>query len=228
MDISIIMPCLNEESCVGACVEAAKKVISEHNLEGEVLVVDNASEDNSKAIATEHGAVVITENNRGYGNALRTGIKNSKGNVVVLIDCDTTYSFEDALKMYDLINNQNYEFVIGNRFEGGIEKKAMPFSHKLGVRFLSFMGRCRCHTDVYDFHCGLRAIKGDVARKMNFETTGMEFATEMIFKVKENDLSVKQIPTKLTVSEYKRSSKLHTIRDGFRHLKYILRYKNRR
>lgn len=226
-DISIIMPCLNEASCVGACVDEAKKIITEHNLIGEVLIVDNDSDDSSAEIAKAHGAIVVSEKNRGYGRALRTGITNSKGAVVVLIDCDMTYSYDDIWEMYRLIREDKYEFVIGNRFKGGIEKKAMPFSHKLGVRFLSFCGRIRCKSKVYDFHCGLRAIEGNKARVTNYKTTGMEFATEMIFKAAEDNLKIMQIPTRLKVCEYGRSSKLHTIRDGFRHLRYILSYKRR-
>ncbi len=220
--ITILLPCLNEESVIGICVKKAKKVIEKLGVSGEVLVVDNASTDNSAAIAKECGAGVIVEQRRGYGLALRRGIKEAAGDVIIMIDADTTYDFGDIPAMYKMLADGTADMVIGNRFAGGMRKGAMSLSHRLGVRFLSFLGRKKFHTDVYDFHSGLRGLTASAASRLHFETSGMEFATEMIAVAAKNSLRIGQMPVSLRRCKYERKSKLHTIRDGLRHLKYII------
>lgn len=221
-DITILLPCLNEENVIGICVRKAKKVIEKLSIDGEVLVVDNASSDRSVVIAKECGARVITEERRGYGLALRRGIREASGDVIIMIDADTTYDFGDIPAMYKMLADGVADMVIGNRFAGGMRKGAMSLSHRLGVRFLSFLGRKRFHTDVYDFHSGLRGLTASAASKLRFETTGMEFATEMIAVAARNGLSIGQMPVSLRRCRFERSSKLNTVRDGLRHLKYIV------
>ncbi len=220
-DISIVMPCLDEEKTVGICVDEAWEFIQKNHLPGEVIVVDNGSKDDSAAVAKAHGAIVIKESAKGYGRAIRTGIKNSRGKVIVIGDCDTTYDFLHLEDFYEMLSSGGYDMVIGDRLCGRMQKGAMPLSHKWGVRFLSACARIRCKTDVRDFHCGLRGLTGEAAVRLPFQTEGMEFATEMILLAAKEGLRIGQVPVVLKRCQFERRSKLHTIRDGFRHLGYI-------
>lgn len=222
VDLSVVMPCLNEVNTVGICVREALTFIEKHHIPGEVLVVDNGSEDDSAAAAEEAGAKVIRQPQRGYGSAIRTGIENSRGRVIIIGDCDTTYDFLHLEGMYGLLSAGEWDMVIGNRFAGGMEKGSMPRSHKWGVRFLSWVGRTTLHTDIYDFHCGLRGLTRSAAERLKFYTDGMEFATEMIAQAVSLGLSIAQTPVVLRKCSYKRKSKLRTTRDGLRHLLYML------
>ena len=220
-ELSVIMPCLNEENAVGSCIDEAKRFISAHDIKAEIIIADNGSTDNSAQKAAEHGAVVVNETRRGYGRAIRTGIGNSRGEIIIFGDCDTTYDFLHLESFYFPLVRGEYDIMIGDRFSGGIEKGAMPFLHKLGVPFLSWCGRKKFRTDVRDFHCGLRALTREAAEKLDLCTDGMEFATEFIAKAAEAGLRIGQTPTVLRCAGCKRRSKLHTFSDGFRHLKYI-------
>lgn len=222
VDLSVVMPCLNEVNTVGICVREALTFIEKHHIPGEVLVVDNGSEDDSAAAAEEAGAKVIRQPQRGYGSAIRTGIENSRGRVIIIGDCDTTYDFLHLEEMYGLLSAGEWDMVIGNRFAGGMEKGSMPRSHKWGVRFLSWVGRTTLHTDIHDFHCGLRGLTRSAAERLKFYTDGMEFATEMIAQAVSLGLSIAQTPVVLRKCSYKRKSKLRTTRDGLRHLLYML------
>lgn len=221
LDLSIVMPCLNEENTVAYSIDDAIKFMKDNFISGEVIVVDNASTDNSCAVAKEHGATVVREMRRGYGRALRTGFKNAAGKVIIMGDCDTTYDFTDLLPMYEALSEGKCHMVIGNRYSGGIEKNAMPFTHKMGVRFLSYCGRKKFNVGVYDFHCGLRGFTKEAYKKMEFRTDGMEFATEMIAEAGKKGLIIHEVPVMLKKPAQKRKSKLRTVRDGFRHLAYI-------
>ena len=222
VDLSIVMPCLNEAYTVGICAQEAFAFLGKHHILGEVLVVDNDSEDDSAAAAEKVGAKVLRQPKRGYGSAIRTGIENSQGSVIIIGDCDTTYDFLHLDEMYRMLSTGEWDMVIGNRFAGGIEPGSMPWSHKWGVRFLSWVGRTTLHTDIYDFHCGLRGLTRSAAEMLEFHTDGMEFATEMIAQTVRTGLSVSQTPVVLRKCSYKRKSKLRTIRDGLRHLLYML------
>lgn len=218
MYLTILMPCLNEEATVGICVEDAIKKINELNLDAEVLVIDNGSTDNSFKVAREKGARVIIELNQGYGSALQRGIKEAKGDYIVMLDCDCSYSLEFLDRFIDAFED-GYEFVNGNRFYGNIEKGAMPLSHKIGVPILSYIARKKFKSSLYDFHCGLRGFKKSIFNEVEFKCTGMDFATEMISKVNKN---VCEIPVNLYRDKRNGKPHLRTIRDGFKHLKYIM------
>ncbi len=220
--LSIVMPCRNEEAALPTCIISAKRLLAELHVPGEIIVVDNGSTDDSALVASSFGARVIPEKRPGYGRALRTGMKAARYPVIAMGDADTTYDFHELIPMYHLIKRGRCDIVIGSRFAGGIERGAMTISHKIGVRFLSGIGRLRYHVKVRDFHCGLRMIRRDAARKLSLHTTGMEFATEMIAEAKRADLRFGQTPVHLAVCHCDRRSKLHTIRDGIRHLHYIL------
>ncbi|MCR5272451.1 MAG: glycosyltransferase family 2 protein [Lachnospiraceae bacterium] len=222
VDISIIMPCLNEEAAVGYCVDEALEFIKSTNVPGEVIVVDNGSTDNSKIQAVIHGAKVVEERKRGYGNAIRRGLAEATGEFLMIGDCDTTYSFWQLDSMYSILSEGSADVVIGNRFAGKLENGAISLSHRIGVKALSFLARLRFQTDVYDFHCGLRAISKNAYKKLNFKTGGMEFATEFIAEAAKKNLKIAQVPVSLKICSCDRESKLNTIKDGFRHLFYIL------
>lgn len=220
MYLTILMPCLNEEHTISFCINKAKRFISKQNIEAEILVVDNGSEDDTKNIAQSLGARVVEESNKGYGNALRRGISEAKGKYIIMADGDDSYDFE-KLEAFIESFRKGYDFVCGNRFKGGIKKGAMPFSHRLGAPFLSFCARLKHKVPIKDFHCGLRGFRTALAQSMQFNTTGMEFATEIIFKFK--DYSMTEVPIVLHKDKRLGKPHLRTIRDGFRHLHYILK-----
>ena len=222
LELSIVMPCRNEEATIGFCVDEAGAFLEKHRLKGEVLVVDNGSVDASAELAERHGARVITESRPGYGNAIRAGLAASAGNVVIIGDCDTTYDFLHLEEMYRLLAEGECDVVIGNRYAGDMEPGSMSWSHRWGVRFLSWCARVRFHTEVYDFHCGLRGLSRSAIEELTFHTGGMEFATEMIAEAAAHGLRISQVPVALRKCEYGRESKLRTVRDGLRHLGYII------
>lgn len=226
--LTVVMPCLNEAAAVAFCVEEAKAFLTGEGLSGEILVVDNASEDGSASAAKEAGARVIREPVRGYGNALRRGIAHSRGRVIIMGDCDSTYDFSALKEMYGLMAEGRCDMVIGNRYGTSGEKGSISLSHRLGGRFLSYCARKRFHTDVMDFHCGLRGLTREAAERLTLAAGGMEFATEMIAEAAGQELCILQVPVSLRKSRFYRKSKLRTVRDGFRHLGYILRQKEKK
>lgn len=222
LELSVIMPCHNEENTVSICVEEALAFFRSNSISGEVLVVDNASTDASADRALEQGARVVKEANKGYGKAIQTGLVNSKGRVIIIGDCDTTYDFLHMNAMYQMLVNNQCDIIIGNRFAEEMEAGSMSLLHQWGVKVLSFFGRKRFHTDVYDFHCGLRGMRREIAEQLVFHTIGMEFATEMIAEAAKHGLRIMQIPIHLRKCNHERKSKLRTFRDGLRHLVYII------
>ena len=225
-EVTVILPCRNEETTVGACIDEAREVLKRMRRNGEILVVDNASVDASAKIAKSHGARLIREPAPGYGNALRAGIAAANGDFLLIADSDTTYYMSDMAKLYRRLKSGRYDLVIGNRFAGGIEAGAMPVSHIVGGRFLSALARLRFHSKVRDFHCGLRGLSHRAAERLELKTEGMEFATEMIAQAQAGGMRIGQVPVSLKKSRFPRSSKLRTIRDGFRHLGYIIKGKH--
>lgn len=223
LDASVILPCLNEEACVGECVDGAKAFLARQGLRGEVLVVDNGSTDDSANAARAHGARVIFAKRKGYGNALRAGLAASRGRILLMGDCDLTYDFRDLAALYAPLAEGSYDMMVGDRFAGKMEKGAMPVSHWLGVRFLSAVGRRQTGTNVRDFHCGLRGITKSAAKTLLFRTSGMEFASEMIALAAKNGLRIGETPVHLRKCPHRRKSKLRALPDGLRHLQYLLR-----
>lgn len=218
-DVSFILPCLNEELTLEKTINEIKNVIRENKLKAEILVIDNSSSDNSYNIACKCLVNVYLCKNKGYGNALRYGFKKAKGKYIIMGDADTTYNFYDSIKMIEKLN-EGYDFVMGNRYLGGMERKAMKKSHFYGVKFLSFVGKIKYKVSLGDFHCGLRGFKASLLKKVKFSSTGMEFATEMIAKFR--NFRICEIPTELRRGNEDRKNHLRTIRDGFRHLLFIL------
>ena len=223
IDLTILMPCLNEEENIGSSIDEAKAYLDSRKLSGEILVVDNYSTDRSAEIAEARGALVIKEHRRGYGRALRTGLKNAKGNVIIFGDCDSTYDFLNLDPVYLPLAQNKKDFITGDRFAGQMEKGAMSWSHKLGVPFLSWCGRMKFGVKIHDWHCGIRGIRKDALQKLSLTTDGMEFATEMIAEANRKRLRIGEVSVPLKKARNEREEKLRTIRDGFRHLFYIIR-----
>ena len=223
-ELSVVMPCLNEAATVGQCVDNALAFLARRGLAGEVLVVDNGSDDASAALARAHGARVVAEPRRGYGRALRTGLAASLGRVIMMGDCDTTYDFLHMDPLVDPLLAGDCDMMIGDRFAGQMEAGAMPLSHRLGVPFLSLCARVRFGVTVHDFHCGLRGLTRPALDRLDLRTDGMEFATELIAEAARKGLRIGQTSTPLLRCQASgRKPKLRTVRDGLRHLAYILR-----
>ncbi len=221
--LSILIPVLNEEETIERCIKKAQKYLKENQINGEVLISDNGSTDNSVNLAKKLGARVISTKEKGYGNALINGINHAKGKYIIMADADDSYDLENLDSFYKNLE-KGYDFVIGNRFKGGIEKGAMKISHKIGVRFLSWVGRIACKCDVYDFHCGIRGLNTKKFQELNLKEPGMEFASEMIVKAAKAKLSILEVPTTLAKDGRKKGgSHLNTVRDGFRHLNYLIK-----
>lgn len=227
LNLTILMPCLNEEGNIAFSIGQAQSYLSSindrFNQTGEILIVDNNSTDRSASIAKECGARVISEPRPGYGRALRTGLQEAYGEVIIFGDADSTYDFSDLDSIYLPLADNKYDFITGDRFAGQMEDGAMSWSHKLGVPFLSWCGRVKFGVKIHDWHCGVRGIRKDALEKCKFITTGMEFATEMIAEARRKGLSIGEVSVPLRKAKTEREEKLRTIRDGFRHLWYIMR-----
>jgi len=224
IELTILMPCLNEAETLKICILKAKKSLAENGINGEVLIADNGSTDGSQLIAQENGARVVTVTEKGYGNALRGGIQAAYGKFIIMGDADDSYDFSNLLPFVQKLR-EGYDLVMGNRFKGGIEKGAMPFLHKyLGNPVLSFVGRLFFNIPIGDFHCGLRGFTKESAEKMGLRTTGMEFASEMVVKASLFKMKIAEVPTTLKKDGRSHPPHLNTWRDGWRHLRFLLMY----
>lgn len=223
-EFSIVMPCLNESETLAICIEKANLFFETNAINGEVIIADNGSSDGSQEIALSHGAKVISIVNKGYGNALKGGIKNASGKYILMGDADDSYDFSNLSPFIEKLR-EGADLVIGNRFKGGIKKGAMPFLHKyLGNPVLSFLGRLFFKSSIGDFHCGLRGFSKETYLKMNLATSGMEFASEMIVKSHLLNLKIVEVPTILYKDGRSRKPHLNTWSDGWRHLRFLLLY----
>ncbi|MDZ4838842.1 MAG: glycosyltransferase family 2 protein [Bacteroidota bacterium] len=224
VELSIVMPCLNEAETIEVCIIKANKYFSDNNVVGEVVIGDNGSTDGSQAMAEALGARVIAVPNRGYGNALKGGINAAYGKYIIMGDSDDSYDFS-KLELYIEKLREGYDLVMGNRFKGGVMPGAMPFLHKyLGNPVLSFIGRLFFGGGIGDFHCGLRGFSKEAYIKMDLQTTGMEFASEMVVKSTIKKLKIAEVPTILHPDGRSRPPHLRTWRDGWRHLRFLMMY----
>lgn len=222
--LSILIPCLNEEETIEQTVRKAKTFLDENNILGEVLVVDNDSSDNSETLAIKAGARVVKEKNRGYGNALKCGNLNAKGKYIIMGDADGSYDFSNLNPFIEKLES-GADLVIGNRFATKMEKNAMSFSHKyIGNPFLSFIGRKMFDIEVKDFHCGLRGYRKDKILKLDLQTNGMDYASEMIIRAKLEKYTIKEVPITLYKDgRINTRSHLNSFKDGMLHLKTMFR-----
>lgn len=216
-ELSLVMPCLNEAETIEFCVREALQSGA-----GEVVVADNGSTDGSQQLAATLGARVISVSEKGYGNALRGGIDASRGRYIVMGDADASYDFAHATRIVEKLE-QGFDLVMGNRFLGGIETGAMPWLHRyLGNPVLSGIGRLFFRCPVGDFHCGLRGFTRGAYDRMNLQTTGMEFASEMVIKATLLGMKIAEVPTTLRPDGRSRPPHLRSWRDGWRHLRFML------
>jgi len=224
VELSVVIPCLNEAATIGACVEAAVGSMHELGVEGEVVVADNGSTDGSQAIARERGARVVDVPQRGYGSALAAGIEAARGTYVIMGDADGTYDFSRLDGFVERLRAGD-DLVLGNRFSGGIERGAMPFLHKyLGNPALTLIARRLFKSPAGDIYCGLRGFRREAVRELDLRSTGMEFAIEMVVKSSIHGLRIAEVPTTLSPDARDRQAHLRTWRDGWRSLRFLLLY----
>jgi glycosyltransferase involved in cell wall biosynthesis len=217
--VSVVIPCLNEAVNIEACVASARKALADAGLAGEVLVVDNGSEDDSAALATGAGARVVSEPRRGYGSAYLAGFAAARGTYIVMGDADQTYDFAEIPHFVSELQG-GAELVMGDRMKN-IQPGAMPWHHRyIGNPILTGILNTFFHTGVSDAHCGMRALRRDVLPRLDLRTTGMEFASEMVIRAAKENLKITEFP----IEYHPRGgeSKLSSLRDGWRHLRFLL------
>jgi glycosyltransferase involved in cell wall biosynthesis len=220
MVVSVVIPCLNEAETIAECVARARGVLAEAGLEGEVIVVDNGSEDGSGDLARRAGAHVVDEPRRGYGSAYLAGLATAAGEYIVMVDADLTYDFGEIPNFVRELEN-GAQVVIGNRMQD-IKPGAMPLLSRLGNPLLSGFLNVLHRTNVRDAHCGMRALRRDAVPILNLRTVGMEFASEMVIRATREHLDVREVP--IALHPRVGTSKLSPFRDGWRHVRLILVY----
>lgn len=225
MKLSVVIPCLNEEETIGICVEKCFKSFQELNIEGEVIVSDNGSTDKSKEIAENCGARVVFCENKGYGNAIKYGFKHANGEYVLMGDADDSYDFLEIPLLFNALK-ENTDMVIGTRLKGHIEKGAMPFAHRyIGTPALTLVLNVLYGTKISDSQCGMRLMKRESLNEIKFKTTGMEFASELLVEFAKHKFNIVEVPISLHKDAEGRKPHLNPIRDGLRHLFYLISQK---
>lgn len=218
--ISVVMPCLNEEETIGTCIQKAQNTLEELGIHGEVIVADNGSTDASVAIAERLGARVVHQTVRGYGAAYLAGIAAAEGQYIIIGDSDDTYDFTDLERFITPLRN-GYDFVMGSRLKGKILPGAMPKLHRyIGNPILTGILNLLFRSGVSDAHCGMRAFTREAYQQMALQTTGMEFASEMVISATKAKLKITEVP--IIYFPRKGESKLNSFRDGWRHLRFML------
>lgn len=224
VDVSVVIPCLNEANSIGFCVGKATHIFRACGLRGEVVVADNGSTDGSIEIAQNLGARVVPVAQRGYGAALRAGIEAARGAFIVMGDADDSYDFNDVPRFVEKWR-QGFDVVMGNRFRGEIKPHAMPWHHKyFGNPVLSVVLNLFFNAGVGDSHCGMRGFTRAVYDRMDLRSTGMEFASEFVIKASQLRAKVTEIPITLWPDKRGRPPHLRSWRDGWRHLRFMLLY----
>jgi glycosyltransferase involved in cell wall biosynthesis len=222
VEVSVVIPCLNEANSIAFCIKKALKAFECSDIAGEVVVGDNGSSDGSIEIAKQQGARVAHAALKGYGHALRAGIEAARGRFIIMGDADDSYDFTEVPRFVEKWR-QGYEVVMGNRFKGVVKAGAMPWHHKyIGNPILSGVLRMFFRTDIGDSHCGMRGFTKDVYERMDLRTTGMEFASEFVIKAAKLHAKMTEIPITLWPDRRGRPPHLRSFRDGWRHLRFML------
>src|SRR5215470_16707543 len=224
VDVSVVIPCLNEANSLAFCVDKAVNAFRASGLTGEVIVADNGSTDGSIQIAEEHGAHVVHVPKRGYGSALQAGIAAARGPLIIMGDADDSYDFTDVPRFVEKLR-EGYDIVMGNRFRGGIKPGAMPPSHKyFGNPGLTALLNTMFHAGIGDSYCGMRGFTRTLYDRLDVRSTGMEFALEMIIKAAQIGARIAEIPIILWPDKRGRPPHLRSFRDGWRSLRFMLLY----
>ena len=219
--VSVVIPCLNEAGTIERCVVLAREALEANGIDGEVIVVDNGSEDGSGKLAREAGATVVDEPSRGYGSAYLAGFAKARGDYIVMVDADLTYDFEQIPRFVEKLD-EGAQLVMGNRM-ADIRPGAMPWLNRyVGNPLLSGLLNLLFRTNVKDVHCGMRALRRDVLPTLDLHSTGMEFASEMVIRAARANLDIRELP--IALHPRGGESKLSPFRDGWRHLRLILVY----
>jgi len=220
--MSVVIPCLNEEKTIGDCVKSASETLAAMKVPGEVVVVDNGSTDRSAELARAAGGRVIAHSVRGYGSALKRGIAEARGKYLVMADADKTYDFRELPKFYQLLES-GADLVMGSRLRGKIERNAMPWLHRwVGTPVLTTLLNLFFGSRISDTNCGMRAFTKTAIEKLSLKCNGMEFASEMVVKAAQRKLVIKETPINYYAANPDRVPNLHTFRDGWRHLRFML------
>jgi len=224
MDLSIIIPCLNEENTIEVCVKNALRSLNSLGINGEVIVSDNGSNDNSRLLANKAGAMVVICNIKGYGAAIKEGLKHSTGKYVLIVDGDGSYDFSSIKDFWEK-RNDDFDMIIGSRFKGIIDNGAMPPLHRyFGTPLLTFITNLLYSTKISDSQSGMRFFRKESLDKIKLETTGMEFASELTIKIKLQKMKIIEIPIKFHKDgRINGKTHLNPWCDGFRHLFYMLK-----
>ncbi len=218
IQLSIVMPCLNEEKTIGICIEKANEFFKKNKIIGEIIVGDNGSNDNSIKIAESLGASIIHISKKGYGAALKGAIHAARGKYIIMGDSDDSYNFLEVSGIFFKLI-EGYDFVIGNRFQGGIQPGAMPWKNRyIGNPILTWIGRMLFDIPCRDFHCGLRGFRKEAYSQLSLLSDGMEFASEMLIKAKLSKLKITEVPIVLYPDGRGKSSHLRPWKDGWKHL----------
>ena len=224
VEVSVVIPCLNEANSLAYCVDKARKALQEAGLSGEVVVADNGSTDGSIEIAEEHGARVIRVTQRGYGAALRAGIAGARGPFIIMGDADDSYDFSDVPRFVEKLREGN-DIVLGNRFRGGIKPGAMPPLHRyFGNPGLTAVLNTLFHAHIGDGYCGMRGFTRGLYDRLDLRSSGMEFALEMVIKSAQIGARMAEIPIVLWPDKRGRAPHLRSFRDGWRSLRFMLLY----
>jgi glycosyltransferase involved in cell wall biosynthesis len=227
LEISVVMPCLNEARTLEACISKARRSLQDEGVEGEIIVADNGSTDGSQELAERLGARVVHVRPRGYGAALAAGISEARGRFVIMGDSDDSYDFGNLGSFLQELR-QGYDLVMGNRFRGGIMRGAMPPSHRhLGNPVLTALGRLFFKSHCGDFYCGQRGFRKDAVMALDLQSQGMEYALEMLVKATMMGLRIGEVPVTLSPDGRDRAPHLRTWRDGWRSLRFLLVYSPR-
>jgi len=224
MEVSVVLPCLNEEKTIGPCIRSVRAALDQAGVRGEIIVADNDSADRSAEIAREEEARVVDVRYRGYGNALRAGLEAARGRYLVFLDADMSYDGADIPRFVEELRD-GADLVIGSRFRGGIDPGAMPYLHRIvGTPALTALANVLFGCAISDVNCGMRALTKEAFEGLDLHSEGMEFASEMMIKAAQAGLSIREIPITLHTDQRGRDPHLRSFRDGWRHLQIMMHF----
>jgi len=224
IELSVILPCLNEERTIVQCINKIKEVLEKNQIQGEIIVADNNSTDNSASLAESAGAKLIQVLSPGYGNALRYGIKNSQGKYIIFFDSDLSYDPEDIPALLSKLR-EGASIVIGSRKNGSIDKGSMPWHHRyIGTPIMTLLANLLFKTNISDINSGMRGMSREAFERLDLHSEGMEFASEMIAKAYWTKMEIAEVPIHFHCDQRGRRPHLHSVRDGWRHLQLMFHY----